>query len=203
MHLVKLRKEYFSVERNCFFLNGIGKEQLITLTVNSLQKLVLEERKLFLNRLSEETIKYRFALNYSSLLYRDSLGQPYHSFFLDMNYNRNGDCLKQINGRNRVLLDMILHQRGINNDYPENLVHFEIKGFRSKRTEIENDKLRLMSTTSMSRDSEIVKMGYFYDNNRNIVCGYQLGFLIILKNASIHIEVYSNSHLDREIDVKV
>lgn len=201
MHKTLVRKQYFEEVNQYFLLNDHGKDQLINFTVESFRKLVLEEKVLFLRRLSEETIKFRFAINLKSILYNNALKNPYHPFLLDLNYNRTRDELKFIDGRNRVLFDMVIHQRGAKNNYPENLVHFELKGFDSATREIDADRQRLISTTYMNKNPEIVKDGYRLNNGRHVVCGYQLGFLIILRNNKIEIETYSNSHLERVIEI--
>lgn len=205
MHRTYIRNQYFYYEDNCYFLNDDGVDKIINITNDSLQKLIKEEKSLFINKLSEETIKYRFSLNLNSSLYQDGIRNSCHTYFLDMNYNRIGDQLKFIEGRNRVLFDMIIHQRGKVNDYPENLIHYEFKGFDSILDEIESDRQRLIFTTAMSANSRIVKFGYEYNNsnNRYNVCGYQLGFLIIMLNNSIQIEVYRDSQLYRETNITI
>lgn len=196
-----------------------ASNKIINIVIESLAKLRLNESELFENETSESTLKYRFSKIFESELDISSTSESSKvRYFIDMEYNRSRRDVKVVDHeiynfsgnnkkitRGRTTFDLIVHQRGSTNNYPENLIHFEFKGINSKDNG-ESDIERIKMTTSKANDSRVSKMGLdiTYGQNRReqiVVRGYQIGFfikfgklndkLVVIKNG----EVISNFEL--------
>lgn len=87
----------------------------------------------------ERAIVFRFGLYFQQAL--DECGK-FKDYNLDCEYNRNGTGPKTLPMvENRIFPDLILHQRGNNNN---NLLVVEFKGWWNKNQKYDEDKIKAM-----------------------------------------------------------
>ncbi len=98
------------------------------------------------------------------------------NYFVDVEYNRNGDDLKSTMSEDEIFCDLILHSRGtLQND---NLIAVEMKKTYASQSEIEDDRTRLEELTCIQNSG-----GYYCRNGLIFprrVCGYKIGILYLL-----------------------
>lgn len=196
-----MRVDYACFEQvfGCKTLKHKEKIKIVNIAFITMQDLKTQQPELFINQLSEETLKYQFLRifehNFNGVM---NLTTEYIDYKEDVNYNRTGTDMKYvgvtIGDNGRTLFDLVIHQRGIGNrQYPENLIHFEFKGFNDNQQAINADKTRLALTTMGNIDPLIVPNGYMQFENLKYIRGYQLGlFLHFSENAIYNVSAYSN-----------
>lgn len=115
-------------------------------------------------------------------------------YYADAEYNRNENRTvktiynKEIQGSVQVTCDLILHSRGNKNPEGDNLIAIEMKKSDVDKKKIESDRIRLAALTEQFNEAVFHVEGEFPKN----VCGYKLGYLIIIDNKkmTMAIETY-------------
>ena len=192
---MKLSKELFQYDEvnRIYLLSDKGVIAIACAVKKALKEMKIHEEYLFVNRLSEGCLKYRFSIYFSKEIehFVDIYGDSPH-YFLDFEYNRTSCNLKIIDKaiyddpKNEVAIkkgltrfDMVIHQRSEHNEFPENLLHFEFKGIKNKKG-INNDIKRVSLTTLEAQNPLAVRYGVVSEggSRKAVVRGYQLGFVI-------------------------
>ncbi|HPG43497.1 MAG TPA: hypothetical protein PLJ98_06810 [Acholeplasmataceae bacterium] len=196
---MKIDKSCFEQVYGCETLKHKEKIRIVRIVFITIQELKTQQPELFDKRLSEETLKYQFLRMFEMNFNREmNVTDDYIDYKEDVNYNRTGNDMKyvgvEIGDNGRTLFDLVIHQRGIGNrKYPENLIHFEFKGFNDNQHAIKADKKRLTFTTMGNIDPLIVPNGYIQIEDSKYIRGYQLGlFLHFSKNDVNSVFAYSN-----------
>jgi enoyl reductase-like protein len=179
------------IDRNCFhtkfgvkLLKDSTKTRIVDVARNSISELKRNQSDLFENRLSENTIKNQymrvFERNFQIAMNSTT---EYIAYWMDVDYNRVQSGMKIVgvtpDDNRRTLFDLIIHKRGVQDEeYPENLVHFEIKVFNNNLANHGADKERLTITTMGNNDPQIAPYGYIELDYKRYIRGYQLGLFI-------------------------
>lgn len=188
---MKIDKNCFESNFGCMFLKHSEKIKIMNIALITMHDLKLQQPELFVNRLSEDTLKYQYIRLFERNFDRTmNLTIDYIDYKEDVNYNRTGNDMKyvgvSIGDRGRTLFDLVIHQRGVGDkQFPENLVHFEIKGFNDNQQAIKADKERLKLTTMGNNDPLIVPQGYIQIDYSKYIRGYQLGLFLHFSENSV------------------
>lgn len=121
----------------------------------------------------------------------------YKNYYIDVEYNRNGDNIKTIIDNDTKVIpitcDIIVHSRGENIEQ-DNLIAIEMKKSWASRKEKEADKNRLIALTKDTFDNV-----WSYDGKTlpEHVCRYIIGiyYEVDIKNKKIYIEFYKRGKL--------
>lgn len=182
-----ISRSFFEENDGMHFLSEEGKTIIVEAAISALDTFYEEQECLFINGLSEETLKYQYVyyfLDEICIAMKDEDESNNVSYVVDFNYNRIQRYGKRIlptsSDERGKLFDLVVHQRGYGNDlFPENLVHFEFKVRGSfVRKSFAADLNRLKSTTTNSKCAHIVRQGFKIIENISFVQGYQLGLFI-------------------------
>lgn len=188
---MRVDKVCFEEVFGCQTLKHKEKIKIVEIAYSTMQDLKNQQPELFINRLSEDTLKYQFVRLFEPNFNRKmNLTTDYIDYREDVNYNRTGTDMKfvgvSIGDEGRTLFDLVIHQRGIGNrQYPENLIHFEFKGFSDNQQAINADKNRLALTTMGNIDPLIVPNGFIQVDYLKYIRGYQLGLFLHFSENSI------------------
>lgn len=172
---------------------GRGKPrlyQLKNLFLIANHKFLVQEGKFIDSNVAERSICGRL-MYYLQKEFDESMIKGY---YVDVEYNRNGEKIKTILGHNleviSITCDLIVHSRGeiIAQD---NLLALEMKKAHSPHEGKRNDKNRLMALTKKSYDDVWTYDGIAFPEH---VCGYLLGiyYEIDINRKEVLIEYYTN-----------
>ena len=97
----------------------------------------------------------------------------YSGYFVDVEYNRNGQDIKRINDTSSpITVDLIVHKHGKNPEY--NLICIEMKKSTSNKAGISTDEERLCHLTCQANDYK-----------------YKLGVMVIIDKANTELRIKS------------
>jgi len=146
------------------------------------------------SNVSERSWYSRFSIYLTEQVKKSKL----NGYYVDTEYNRNGNKLKTIFDNNtleifNITCDLIIHSRGeiYSND---NLICIEMKKSNSPESKKEEDKKRLRLLTKKSFNDVWSADGKALPEH---VCGYKLGiyYEVDIKNKFIYIEYYVDGKL--------
>lgn len=177
-------------------------DKLVNIFDNSNISFLENDKSLLFLNVSERSWYSRFSIYLDKQIKKENI----EGYYVDTEYNRNGNNLKTIFDNDsleviNVTCDIILHSRGenIKND---NLLCIEMKKNSASRLDKDNDKKRLKLLTSKSFDNIWSADGKSLPEH---VCGYKLGvyYEVNVKDGLIYIEYYANGAIFNNRYVKL
>lgn len=191
-------KKHFIYRNGFNFLRYESKITILNIARKALDRLYDNQRELFQLEVSELTIQLHYIRIFDEL-FLNEMNQSHENvnYHCDQNYNRSKGSLKYVDHNDEIggwtSFDYVIHQRGYgDNNYPENLVHFEFKKASSTMVNRNEDILRLKATTLHNNHPLISRDGYIQENGRYLVRGYQLGIFIIFDLYRVRIIGFNN-----------
>ncbi len=177
-------------------------DKLVNIFDNSNIVFLENDKSLLFFNVSERSWYSRFSI----YLDRQMKKEKIEGYYVDTEYNRNGNKLKTVFDISsleviNVTCDIILHSRG-ENKKNDNLLCIEMKKSSASRLEKDNDKKRLKLLTTTSFDNVWSADGKALPEH---VCGYKLGvyYEFNAKDSLIYIEYYANGAMFNSRYVKI
>ena len=108
-------------------------------------------------------------------------------YYCDVEYNRLGNCIKEINHKKKIIPDLIIHSRG--EKVKDNLLVLEMKKITSGFRSMDYDRRKLRKMTKQHFEEFETHTHYLYN--------YEVGVFYIIDTSrqEITLEIYHNSKL--------
>jgi hypothetical protein len=164
------------------------KDELDSLFLNAFEDFKIKSKQNIQNNTSERNW---CGILYYCLIQEIQKHKTYHSYFIDIEYNRNhGELKNVINESNGIIMDIIIHKRGEVPD--DNLIAIEMKKSSRSESAKRADRTRLRKITKSYSPDNTEHQKYFSKetNYPKFIFGYKRGFYIEINNTSKDNKIY-------------